>query len=116
VLSNYTSTHLQLIMSPYIENYGITETEYDEVSQATMNPLHPEIQAAIDHRTSANVDGDHYNATLEALASLGYSKGERLAFKDPSIKGVSYHSKTHRVDVSKADFLGVFTDIQFHTL
>lgn len=116
MLSNYTSTHLQPIMSPYIETYGITETEYDEVSQATMNPLHPEIQSAIDNRTNANVDGDHYNATLEALAFLGYTKGERLSFKDPSIKGVNYHNKTHRVDVSKADFLGVFTDIQFRNL
>jgi hypothetical protein len=76
--------------------------------------LHPEIQAAINTRTSANVDGDHYNATIETLASLGYTKGERLSFKDPSIKGVAYHSKTHTAKVSKADFLGVFTDIQFH--
>jgi hypothetical protein len=79
-------------------------------------PLPPEIQAAIHSHTNANVDGDHYNATIETLASLGYTKGERLSFKDPSIKGVSYHNETHRVDVSKADFLGVFTDIQFHTL
>ena len=75
--------------------------------------LHPEIQEAIDTRTSANVDGDYYNRTIAALASLGYTKGERLSFKDPSIKGVAYHSKTHTAKVSKADFLGVFTDIQF---
>ena len=99
-------------MSPYIETYGITETEYDEI----MNPLHPEIQAAIDNRTNANVDGDHYNATIETLASLGFTKGERLSFKDPSIKGVAYHNATQTAKVSKADFLGVFTDIQFTKL
>lgn len=97
--------------SPFIETYGITESEFDNL-QTTMT-LHPEIQAAIDTRTSANVDGDHYNATLEALASLGYTKGDRLSFKKSSIKGVFYHSKTHTAKVSKADFLGVFTDIQF---
>ena len=97
--------------SPYIETYGITEDEYD-LLQITMT-LHPEIQAAIDNHTHANVDGDHYNATIEKLAALGYTKGERLSFKDPSIKGLFYHSKTHTAKVSKADFLGVFTDIQF---
>ena len=78
-----------------------------------MSTLHPAIQAAIDNRTSANVDGDHYNATIEALASLGFTKGRRLSFKDSSIKGVDYHDKTHTAEVSKANFLGVFTDIQF---
>lgn len=97
--------------SPFIETYGITEDEYDGI-QTTMT-LHPEIQTAIDKRAYANVDGDHYNATLETLASLGYSKGERLSFQDPSIKGVSYHNKTHTANVSKANFLGVFTDIRF---
>jgi hypothetical protein len=97
--------------SPFIETYGITEDEYNSI-QTAMN-LHPEIQAAIDTRTHANVDGDHYNATIEKLAYLGFTKGERLSFKDPSIKGVAYHSKTHTAKVSKANFLGVFTDIQF---
>jgi len=79
----------------------------------TNKPLHPEIQKALDTCTGANADGDHYNATIEALVSLGYTKGERLSFKDPSIKGVAYHNKTHTAKVSKADFLGVFTDIRF---
>lgn len=97
--------------SPFIETYGITESEFDNL-QITMT-LHPEIQEAIDTRTSANVDGDHYNAIIETLASLGYTKGERLSFQDPSIKGVAYHNRTHTAKVSKANFLGVFTDIQF---
>lgn len=97
--------------SPFIETYGITESEYDSIQ--TIMTLHPEIQEAIDTRTKANVDGDHYNATIEALASLGYTKGERLSFKDPSIKGVEYHSETHTAKVAKANFLGVFTDILF---
>jgi hypothetical protein len=75
--------------------------------------LHPEIQEAIDKRTSANVDGDYYNATIETLASLGFTKGDRISYQSPSNKGVRYYNETHSVEVSKANFFGVFTDIQF---
>lgn len=100
--------------SPYIETFGITEREYNNI-QTTMRKMkmHPELQLAIDTRTNATVDGDHYNEALEALAFLGFTKGERLSFKDPSIKGVFYHDKTHTAKVSKANFIGVFTDIEF---
>ena len=73
--------------SPFIETYGITESEFDNL-QTTMT-LHPEIQEAIDTRTSANVDGDYYNRTLAALVSLGYTKGERLTFKKPASQPTS---------------------------
>lgn len=79
-----------------------------------MTTLHPEIQEALDNGTDAVVDGDHYNATLEALAYAGWKKRERLEFKDPAIKGVRYqNSDRELVDVVKADFLGLFTSVAF---
>jgi hypothetical protein len=103
--------------SPYIETLGITEQEHDEI-QKHMNEeidLPPSIQSAIEQGSGdIMLNGDHYNATLEALSAAGWKKQERLSFKEPSIKGVRYKSADHRiVDVIKADFLGVFTSITF---
>jgi hypothetical protein len=98
-------------MNSYIEHYGITEQEFDEL--VSLSKLHPEIHEAIQHGSDAIVDGDFYEATAHALSNLGYRLTEAISFKDKGIKGTRYRKGAAVVEVSLADFLGVFTDVRF---
>jgi hypothetical protein len=75
-------------------------------------PLHPSLQVAILNKQEENVDGDFYQQAIAALKKDGFGKPEPISYAEGTIgtrlfKGNSY------VEVSLADFCGVFTDIQF---
>ena len=77
-------------------------------------PLHPSLQEAILNKRDTNVDGDHYQQAIAVLKKDGYEKPEPISYSEGTVgtrlfKGNSY------VEVSLADFCGVFTDIQFHS-
>lgn len=60
------------------------------------------------------MDGDFYQQAIAALKKDGYGKPEPISYAEGTIgtrlfKGNSY------VEVSLADFCGVFTDIQFRS-
>ena len=76
--------------------------------------LHPSLQEAILNKREENVDGDFYQQAIAALKEEGYGKTEPISYSEGTtgtrlFKGNSY------VEVSLADFCGVFTDIQFHS-
>ena len=99
--------------SPYIETYGITEQEYNEIQgYMSKKTLHPSLQEAILNKREETVDGDFYQQAIAALKEEGYGKTEPISYSEGTtgtrlFKGNSY------VEVSLADFCGVFTDIQF---
>jgi hypothetical protein len=74
--------------------------------------LHPCLQVAILNKQADNVDGDYYQLAIDALKAEGYSKPEPMSFKRGS-KGTRLHKGTAIAEVALANFLGVFTDIQF---
>ena len=74
--------------------------------------LHPSLQEAILNKQGKNVDGNYYHQAIAALKKEGYEKPEPISYAEGTtgtrlFKGNSY------VEVSLADFCGVFTDIQF---
>lgn len=77
-------------------------------------PLHPRLQVAILNKQEDNVDGDYYQQAIAALKKDGYGKPEPISYKEGTI-GTRLFKGDSIAEVSLADFLGVFTDIQFHS-
>ena len=75
-------------------------------------PLHPSLQVAILNKQEENVDGDFYQQAIAALKKDGYGKPEPISYAEGTI-GTRLFKGNYYVEVSLADFCGVFTDIQF---
>ena len=75
-------------------------------------PLHPSLQEAIDTRTECNVDGDYYQQTIDAIIKAGYAEAQAMSYKKGTV-GTRLFNKESIAEVSLADFIGTFTDIQF---
>jgi len=75
-------------------------------------PLHPSLQEAILNKREENVDGDFYEQAIAALKEEGYGKPEPISYSEGT-KGTRLFKGNSYVEVSLADFCGVFTDIQF---
>lgn len=74
--------------------------------------LHPSLQEAILNKQACNVDGNYYEQTIAALKQDGYGKSEPISYKEGAT-GTRLFKGSSVAEVSKGDFLGVFTDIQF---
>ena len=72
-------------------------------------------QAILD-RTDAIADGDHYDLVCAALVEHSFKfKADIEYHPDSGCRGKRFTHGKHKADVSHADFLGEFTDLQFGT-
>jgi hypothetical protein len=60
-------------------------------------------------------DGDHFDFVCAALVEHGFKFKEDIVYHPKSgCRGKRYARNKHTADVSHADFLGEFTDLQFN--
>lgn len=60
-------------------------------------------------------DGDFYNAVVQAMLDAGWDDAGQITFPKPSDHGCRFSKPNSplRPTVCRADFMGVFTDLQF---